>query len=68
MLFMIENDSDHFHAKALIERLMESNDPTDQARMAAQARLVEAYERARWPRRTPTLSDLLSYLADQHGL
>jgi hypothetical protein len=29
---------------------------------------LEAYERARWPRRAPTLPDLLTYLMDQHGL
>ena len=36
--------------------------------MVAQARLIEAYERARWPRRTPSLPDLLTYLMEQHGL
>jgi HTH-type transcriptional regulator / antitoxin HigA len=67
-LFVIENDGDHAEAKALIEDLMVSDDASDQARMAAQARLIEAYERARWPRRTPSLPDLLTYLMDQHGL
>ena len=36
--------------------------------MTAQARLVEAYERTRWPRRLPSLPDLLTYLMEQHGL
>lgn len=67
-LFIIENDRDHAEAKALIEELMGSEDVADRARMAAQARLIEAYERARWPRRTTTLPDLLNYLMDQHGL
>jgi HTH-type transcriptional regulator/antitoxin HigA len=67
-LFVIQNDSDHAQANALIDELMGSNDPADQARMTAQARLVEAYEHARWPRRLPTLPDLLTYLMDQHGL
>lgn len=67
-LFVIRNDADHAQAKALVEKLMGSNNPADQARMTAQARLIEAYERARWPRRTPTLPDLLNYLMDQHGL
>jgi len=67
-LFVIENDVDHSQAKTLIERLMGSNDPADQARMTAQARLIEAYERARWPRRAPSLPDLLTYLMDQHDL
>jgi HTH-type transcriptional regulator / antitoxin HigA len=67
-LIIIENDRDHAQAKALIEELMGSDDVADQARMAAQARLIEAYERSRWPRRRPTLPDLLSYLMEQHGL
>src|SRR5450631_3411938 len=67
-LFVIENDADHALAKGLIEKLMKSDDPADLARMNAQARLIEAYERARWPRRAPSLPDLLAYLMDQHGL
>lgn len=67
-LFVIQNAADHAQAKALIEKLMRSKDAADQARMVAQARLIEAYERSRWPRRAPTLPDLLTYLLDQHGL
>jgi HTH-type transcriptional regulator/antitoxin HigA len=67
-LIIIENDRDHAQAKALIEELMGSDDVADQARMAAQARLIEAYERSRWPRRRPTLPDLLTYLMEEHGL
>jgi HTH-type transcriptional regulator/antitoxin HigA len=67
-LIVIENDADHAEAKALVEKLMGSSQPADLARMTAQARLVEAYERTRWPRRSPSLPDLLTYLMDQHGL
>ena len=67
-LIVIQNDADHAEAKALIERLMSSNEVKDQARMVAQARLVEAYERSRWPRVTPPLPTLLTYLMDQHRL
>lgn len=67
-LFIIENDKDHAQAKALIEKLMGSDDVADQARMVAQARLIAAYERSRWPRRSTALPDLLTYLMDQHGL
>ena len=67
-LIIIENDNDHAQAKALIDELMESEDAADRARMMAQARLIEAFERSRWPRRRPTLPDLLTYLMDQHGL
>jgi len=47
---------------------MGSSDPGDLARMSAQALVIEAYERVRWPRRTLALPDLLKYLMDQHGL
>jgi HTH-type transcriptional regulator/antitoxin HigA len=67
-LFVVENDADLTQAKALIDKLMGSNDPANLARMTAQARLIEAYERARWPRRAPSLPDLLTYLMVQHGL
>ena len=67
-LIIIENGNDHAQAKALIDELMGSEDAADRARMMAQARLIEAYERSRWPRRRPTLPDLLKYLMDQHGL
>ena len=68
-LIVIQNDADHAQANALIDKLlMGSNDQADQAPMTAQARLIEAYERTRWPRRAPALPDLLTYLMDQHGL
>lgn len=67
-LIVIQNDADHREALALIDKLMTSDEPADSARMVAQARLVEAYERSRWPRRAATLPDLLNYLMDQHGL
>ena len=67
-LIVIQNDADHADAKALLDKLMGSEDPGQRARMVAQARLIEAYERARWPRRAPSIPDLLIYLMDQHGL
>lgn len=67
-LIVIENEADHAAAKALVAKLMASDTPQDRARMAAQARLVEAYEKNRWPRRRPALPDLLTYLMEQHGL
>ena len=67
-LIIIENDNDHAQAKALIDELMGSEDAADRARMMAQARLIEAFERWRWPRRRPTLPGLLTDLMDQHGL
>jgi len=67
-LIVIQNDADHAQAKALTEKLMGSKDSSDRARMVAQARLVEAYEQSRWPRRPLALPDLLAYLMDQHDL
>lgn len=67
-LIVIQNDREHTRAKALVAKLMASEDADDRARMAAQARLIEAYERARWPRRGTSLPELLTYLMDQHGL
>jgi HTH-type transcriptional regulator/antitoxin HigA len=67
-LFVIENDTDHAEAKVLVDKLMRSSAPEDAARLAAQARLMEAYERGRWPRRAPKLADLLAYLMEQHNL
>jgi HTH-type transcriptional regulator / antitoxin HigA len=67
-LVIVENDKDHQQAKALLEKLMNSADPSDQGRLVAQARLIEAYEQGRWPRRIPSLPEILSYLMDQHGL
>ncbi|HEY5236840.1 MAG TPA: hypothetical protein VIJ62_00545 [Rhizomicrobium sp.] len=67
-LILIENDLDHAQAKALVDRLMASDNPTDSAKLAAQARLIEDYERRRWPQKTPALADILTYLLDQHGL
>jgi HTH-type transcriptional regulator/antitoxin HigA len=67
-LIVIQNDADHAQAKALVEKLMGSRNSADRARMLAQARLIEAYEGVRWPRRTPALPELLTFLMDQHGL
>ena len=67
-LIIIQNQADHEAAKTLVGKLMQSNEAADRARMVAQARLIEAYERARWPRKAPPLPDLLTYLVEQHGL
>ena len=67
-LIVIQNDAEHAEAKALVEKRMGSRDPGDLSRVTAQARLIEAYERVRWPRRAPSQSDLLEYLMDQLGL
>ena len=67
-LIIIQNEADHETAKALVSKLMRSSEADDRARMVAQARLIEAYERTRWPRKAPPLPDLLTYLMEQHSL
>ena len=67
-LIIIQDEADHETAKALVSKLMRSSEADDRARMVAQARLIEAYERTRWPRKAPPLPDLLTYLMEQHGL
>ncbi len=67
-LIIIQNEADHVAAKALVSKLMRSREADDRARMVAQARLIEAYERTRWPRKAPPLPDLLTYLMEQHDL
>jgi HTH-type transcriptional regulator / antitoxin HigA len=68
-LIVIETDADLAEATALVEVLMaEATDAASIARLRAQARLVEDYERQRWPRKAPSVPQLLTYLMDQHDL
>jgi HTH-type transcriptional regulator / antitoxin HigA len=67
-LIVIDSDAELARALKLVDRLMPSDDPTDVARLAAQAQLIAAYEQARWPRRTPRTAEVVRYLMDQHGL
>jgi HTH-type transcriptional regulator/antitoxin HigA len=67
-LILIDSDAELARARALVDRLWQSNEPTDIARLQAQARLIAAYEDGRWPRRPPSTADLIRHLMDQHGL
>ncbi|HEY7297664.1 MAG TPA: helix-turn-helix domain-containing protein [Xanthobacteraceae bacterium] len=67
-LIVIDSDAELARAHALVERLMNSSDPTDLALLAAQACLIAAYEEAKWPRRRPSTAEIIRYLMDQHGL
>jgi HTH-type transcriptional regulator/antitoxin HigA len=67
-LILIDSAAELTRARALADRLMTSNDAADIARLAAQARLIAAYEQAKWPRRTPRTAEIVRYLMDQHGL
>jgi HTH-type transcriptional regulator/antitoxin HigA len=68
ILILIDSDSEFDRARALVDRLWDSNDPTDIARLEAQARLIAAYEERKWPRQAPSTANLIKYLMDQHDL
>jgi HTH-type transcriptional regulator/antitoxin HigA len=67
-LILIDSDAELARARVLVDRLWDSEDPTDIARLQAQARLIAAYEESRWPRRPPSTAELIRHLIDQHGL
>jgi HTH-type transcriptional regulator/antitoxin HigA len=67
-LIRIDCDVELARARALVDRLWNLDDPSDIARLQAQARLIAAYEESRWPRRPPSTADLIRHLMDQHGL
>ena len=67
-LIVIDSAAELARARALVDRLWESEEPADVARLQAQARLIAAYEESRWPRRAPRTADLIRHLMDQHGL
>lgn len=66
-LIVIDSDAELARARALVDRLWGSENSADIARLQAQARLIAAYEEARWPRR-PSTAELIRHLMDQHGL
>jgi hypothetical protein len=43
-LILIDSDAELARARALVERLWESDEPADVARLQAQARLIAAYQ------------------------
>jgi HTH-type transcriptional regulator / antitoxin HigA len=65
---LIDSDAELARARALLDRLWDSNDPADIARLEAQARLIAAYEERKWPRRPASTADLIRHLMDQHGV
>jgi HTH-type transcriptional regulator/antitoxin HigA len=46
---------------------MVSDKPADLVRLAAQARLIAAYEEEKWPPSAPSPVEVIRYLMDQHG-
>ena len=67
-MILIDSDAELVRARALVDQLWNSNDPKDIVRLEAQARLISAYEERKWPRRAPSVANMISHLMDQHGL
>ena len=67
-LILIDSAAELARARALVERLWNSDDPADIARLQAQARLIAAYEETKWPRRPPGAAEMIRHLMDQHSL
>jgi HTH-type transcriptional regulator/antitoxin HigA len=67
-MILIDSDAELVRARALVDRLWDSNNPKDIVRLEAQARLISAYEERKWPRRAPSVANMISHLMDQHGL
>lgn len=67
-LIVIDSDAELARARALVDRLWNSDSRADVARLQAQARLIAAYEEAKWPRYPTSPAALIRHLMDQHGL
>src|SRR4249920_3537001 len=67
-VILIDSDAELARARALVDRLWRSEGARDTARLEAQARLIAAYEERKWPRRRPSIANLIRHLMDQHGL
>ena len=67
-LIVIDSDAELARARALVDRLMTSDKPADVVRLAAQARVIAAYEEEKWPLRWPKPAEVIRYLMDQHRL
>lgn len=67
-LIVVDSDAELDRALKFLDTMMGANDPSNAARVAAQARLIAAYEQAQWPPRLPRTADTIRYLMEQHGL
>ena len=67
-IIVVENDDDHKKAMELISNLMSSTRHDELARLNAQAREIEAYEKIRWPRVPATVPEIIEYLMEQYDL
>jgi HTH-type transcriptional regulator/antitoxin HigA len=59
VLIVVEDDAERDRAAGMVSRLMNSADPQDRARLRAQAQLIQAYEKARWPAPAPATGTII---------
>ncbi|SRR5258708_1720105 len=67
-VIVVSNEKEAKRARAVVARLGRATAPRDVARLRAQALLLEAYEKQKWPARPVSISQLIRYAMDQHGL
>lgn len=67
-VILIEHERDAVEARALIAKLGGSSKRADISRLRAQALLLEAWERTRWPAAPVSPIELIRYAMDQHDL
>jgi HTH-type transcriptional regulator / antitoxin HigA len=67
-VILIERERDAIEARALIAKLGRSSKRVDIARLRAQALLLGAWERTRWPADPVSPIELIRYAMDQHDL
>jgi HTH-type transcriptional regulator / antitoxin HigA len=67
-VILIEHERDAAEARALIAKLGRSSKHADISRLRAQALLLEAWERTRWPADPVSPIELIRYAMDQHDL
>ncbi len=67
-LIVVDSDAELDRALKFLDSMMGSDDPATAAQVAAQARLIAAYEQSKWPPRISRTADVIRYLMDQHGL
>jgi len=66
-LILIDSAAELSRARALVDRLWDSDDPANIALLQAQARLIEAYEQSKWPRRPASTAALIRHRMDQRS-
>src|SRR5438105_62133 len=67
-VIMVENETEAKRARELVARLERATTKRDVARLRAQALLLEAYEKQKWPARPVSVAELIRYAMEQHGL